>query len=167
MARGAADDVLFTVPPARFTAERKRVAAALRAAGASDAAKAVESRRKPSLALWAANQAARADRRGVDALIESVDRLTSPSGRGAGLRPALARQRDTLAALLEQARNAIASIDGRATPDVLARVQATLTAAAVDRGARAELRAGRLGEERAAPGFEVFERTTRAAPRRR
>jgi hypothetical protein len=81
---------------------------------------------------------------------------TSTPGRSTELRAALARQRDALTGLLEVARNAIASIDVRVTPELTSRVSATLTAAAVDREARTQLRAGRLSEERAAPGFEVF-----------
>ena len=157
MARRAPDDPLFVVPPARFTAERKRLAAELRARGDGPAARAIEELRKPTVALWAANQAARADRAGVDRLLQSVDRLkASTPGRSTELRATLARQREALTGLLEAARNAIASIGVRVTPELTARVSATLTAAAVDRAARAELRAGRLREERAAPGFEVF-----------
>jgi hypothetical protein len=167
MARRPPDDAMFVVPPARFTAERKRLAAELRAAGDGPAAKAMEKLRKPTLALWAANQAVRADRAGVDRLLQSVDRLqASSSGRSVDLRQALAHQRETLAALLAHARRALESIGARVTPEVTGRISATLTAAAVDRAARADLLAGRLTDERAAPGFEVFGDAPVARPRR-
>ena len=157
MARRPPDDPLFLVPPAQFTAERKRLAAELRARGDVPAARAIEKLRKPTVALWAANQAARADREGIDRLLQSVDRVkASTPARSTELRAALTRQREALAGLLEAARNAVTSSGVRVTPELTSRVSATLTAAAVDRAARADLRAGRLREERAAPGFEVF-----------
>src|SRR5688572_11586756 len=148
MARRPPDDPLFVVPPARFTAERKRLAADLRAQGDAAAARASERLRKPTVALWSANQAARADRAGVDRLVQSVDRVKAPK-RSADLRAALAHQRETLAALIGEAHKAVLSIGARVTPELTARISATLTAAAVDRDARAALRAGRLTEERA------------------
>src|SRR5687767_10580956 len=106
MARRPPDDPLFVVPPARFMAERRRLAAELRARGQNPAARAIEKLRKPTVALWAANQAARADRAGVDRLLQNVDRLKAPTpARSTELRAALARQREALAGLLEAARN--------------------------------------------------------------
>lgn len=155
--RSAPDDALFEAPPAEFTAARAALVRRLRESGRDDEARAIARRRKPSVALWAANQALRADRRAVDRLLESVERLkTAQTGNPADLRTALARQREALADLLGSARTSLGSTGARITPDLLGRVSATLLGAAVDPASRRELERGRLADERTAPGFDAF-----------
>jgi hypothetical protein len=153
----AVDDALYRVPPAEFTAARKRLVDRLRAAGAADAARAAAKLRKLTAALWAVNQAARRGRGDLTELLRSIDRLKLSRGKTpADLRASLARQRETLDNLLTVARAALASIDAPGTPATMARIAATLTAAAADPALRRDLTAGRLTEERTAPGFDVF-----------
>jgi hypothetical protein len=152
------DDALFEVRPAEFIAARTALVRRLREAGRDEAARAAARRRKPSVALWAANQALRADRGAVDRLRESVDRLRTAQTRNpADLRAALARQREALDDLLATARTSLGSIPVRVTPDLLGRISATLLGAAVDPASRRDFERGRLAEERTAPGFDAFE----------
>ena len=163
-----ADDALFDVPPAEFVRERNRLVARLRASGQGDDARALGRLRKPSVALWAANRAARSEPAAVARLIQAVDRVKAAQlGGRQDLRDAMESQRSTLDELIASARRAIGAAGARATPEVLVRVSATLLGAAIDANARADLRAGRLLDERAAPGFEAFGDAVASVPARR
>lgn len=159
MARAKRDDAsaaLFRVPPAEFVAARRRLVTELRAAKRDADAKAAARLRKPTVALWAANQAAHTNRHAVDALLDAVRRLKQAHlGRG-DLRGAIDAQRTALDGLTASAREQLGAIAHAATPEIVARVSATLLASAVDPGAHDALRAGQLTGERPAPGFEAF-----------
>src|SRR5919109_5022204 len=102
------DDSLFQVPPADFVAARKRLVAELRGRGLAAEARAAAELRKPSVALWTANQVVRADRNAVDRLVQAVDRLkTAQVTRPTDLREAIARQREAIDALMASARTAL------------------------------------------------------------
>jgi hypothetical protein len=163
----APDDELFTVAPAEFVRERHRVATRLRAGGRADDARAVARLRKPTVALWAANQAARGAAAAVGRLIQAVDRVKPAQLAGRqGLRDAMEAQRAALDELIAVARRAIGETGLRTNPELLGRVSATLLGAAIDAGARDDLRAGRLLDERPAPGFEAFGDAVASAPAR-
>lgn len=156
--RSLPDDALFVVPPAEFTATRNALVRRLRESGQDDVARAMARRRKPHVALWAANQALRADRRAVDRLLDSVARLkAAQSETPATMRPALGQQRAALDELLATARTSLDAVGARVTPDLLARISATLLGAAVDPASRNDVERGRLTEERQAPGFDAFD----------
>jgi hypothetical protein len=151
------DDALFRVSPADFVSARNRVVGALRAAGKRDEASAIARLRKPSPVLWATNQIARDATRVLDRLLEAVDRLKRAQLAGRDdLRAATDAQRSALETLIAAAREKLRAIGVRESPALLARVSATLLGAAVDPAVRDDLRAGRLTEERGAPGFEAF-----------
>ncbi|MBI2207749.1 MAG: hypothetical protein HYU41_28280 [Candidatus Rokubacteria bacterium] len=168
MARAKRDDAsaaLFRVPPAEFVAARRRLVTELRAAKRDADAKAARLR-KPTVALWAANQAAHTNRHAVDALLDAVRRLKQAHlGRG-DLRGAIDAQRTALDGLTASAREQLGAIAHAATPEIVARVSATLLASAVDPGAHDALRAGQLTGERPAPGFEAFGAGVVKAPTR-
>ena len=120
-----ADDSLFTVPPAAFTLERNRLVRTLRADGRADEAKTIARLRKPTVAVWAANQAARGEPAAVARLIQAVDRVKAAQlGGRQDLREAMESQRATLDELLGAARERITAEGVRVTPQVLVRLSA-------------------------------------------
>ena len=153
-------DDLYGLPLEDFVAERDALATRLRAADRAEEAKTVKAMRKPSVAIWAINHAARAHPEEVERLAAVGDRLEREqqemlAGEGpAELRAAdaerkrlIARLADAAAAALERAGSSPASHRDR--------IRNTLLAASVDADARARLRSGTLAEELTASGFET------------
>ena len=154
---------VYAVPPADFTRTRNARATALAKAGHRDAAEALRRLRRPPAPLWAVNQLARLDPKRLDAFIDAVAQLRrtqihDPRAVGDAMR----QQRATLDALLETARAHLVEHGLAAGPETLRRMSNTLQGAAVEREHADALRRGRLTEELAAPGFEVFAGTTPA-----
>lgn len=161
-------DELYALPLEEFTRARNDLVARLRKAHQGDAAEAVHSLRKPTLAVWTANLLARTRPDLVAELVEAGAFLRSVQQRAlAGREPqaevtaASGREREAVRALLAAARE---ELGGRATPQLLDRLSQTLRAAAVDPAAAAVLAAGRLAEELQTVGFGPLEAV---APRRR
>lgn len=116
---------------------------------------------KPSIPVWTANQLARREPGEVRALLRSAEELRKAqqralSGKGAAeLRDRLAEQRRAVRALARLGRDILAG-EGRSVSDaIVERIATTLDAAALDEGARFQLRAGRLTEELAPAGFDA------------
>src|SRR5262245_16113077 len=65
-------DALYTAPLGDFIAERKRLAAELRAAGEQDAANQLGRRRRPTTSAWTVNQLYRHARDAFDALLAAA-----------------------------------------------------------------------------------------------
>jgi hypothetical protein len=148
---------VYAVPPADFTRTRNAKAAALAKAGQREAAAALRRLRRPAATLWAVNQLGRLDARRLDAFIDAVARLRRTQLRDPqAVGEAVQHQRATLDALLEVARTHLAENGLGAGPEALRRISSTLQGAAVDSRHADDLRHGRLTEELAAPGFEVF-----------
>jgi hypothetical protein len=159
---------LLAVPPAEFTAARKRLAAQLRHNGHADEARLVAKLRKPSAPLWAVNRLAATDAKGVRALTEAVAHLRRSQLRDPrAAAEALGAQRAALEALVARGRDVLAGAGLTATPQTLRRLSDTLMGAAVDRGHTDALRRGELTEELPAPGFEAFSGARVPAPRLR
>jgi hypothetical protein len=141
-------DALFTVPPAEFVATRDRIAKQLRDTGEADAARDVRSLRRPTTAVWAANQAVRRRPDLVAALLAAGDGLRDaaerPTAEQAGDLRALTRQRraalDALTGVALDAAGGVAPAGG-ALRDA---VEATLDGAALEGDARPQFLAGRL-----------------------
>jgi len=145
------------VPPADFTRTRNARAAALAKAGEPEAAAALRKLRRPAATLWAANQLARMDRKRLDAFIAAVAGLRRTQLRDPRAVPeAVQQQRAALDALVDAARAHLTEHGLNAGPAALGRISSTLQGAAVDPKLTDDLRHGRLTEELAAPGFEVF-----------
>lgn len=156
---------LFAVPPRDFVRERNAIAARLRAAGRAAEAAEVQRRAKPSIALWAVNQAARRDAPAVAELLASIDRLGRGTSDPGEVRAAIAGERRAIDALQRAASAALIAAQIRGSTDVVRRVATTIRGAAADRAGRDELREGRLTREWEAPGFEVLTGATRPALR--
>lgn len=156
-------DEVYAVPPADFTRTRNARAAALAKAGHRDAAEALRKLRRPAAPLWAVNQLARLDPRRLEAFIDAVAQLRRTQIRDPrAVGDAMRQQRAALDALLETARAHLAEHGLAAGQETLRRMSNTLQGAAVAREHTEDLRRGRLIEEMAAPGFEVFAGTTPA-----
>src|SRR5258706_12248027 len=143
--------------PSDFTRVRAALVRKLRSAGQDSIAKAVSQRRKPTVAVWALNQAARKAPGHVQTFLSALDRVKRAQLRQPdNLAPASESMRAAAARLVGDARNSL-EISGTAwTPSLLRRVADTLRGAASDPGQRDQLLHGRLTDELTAPGFDVF-----------
>jgi hypothetical protein len=152
-------DRLYGLPPEEFVAARGELAQRLRGDGDGTAAKRVAALRRPTVAAWAVNQAARRRPDLVRDLIETGERLRQAqrralSGlRGDALRTAGSDRRIAIDRLVAVAAAALEESDRspEAHRDAIA---ASLQAASIDERAAAAVRAGTLDRELAAPsGF--------------
>jgi hypothetical protein len=166
-------DTLFALPPAEFTAARNDLVKRLKAAGQSEAAADVGALRKPTVPVWTVNQLAREDPKAVDALLSAGGKLRSAQEAALGgnqegdlVREATAAERDALRALIQRARQLLASADMAASASVLERVSSTLRAAATDPAAGELVARGRLDEELDPTGFGALA-GMKTSPRRR
>jgi hypothetical protein len=147
-------DGLYGAPLERFVAERGELVRTLRQQGEREEAARVARLRKPSVAAWAVNQLVRTQPQSVAELFEAGDALrdahrtaTSGSGDGSTLRTASQRERAAVDLLLQAARGLLTSEGHELSPAIIDRVADTLRAAALDTGARALVRDGRLERE--------------------
>jgi hypothetical protein len=161
----ASIDDLFAVPPTEFTQARNALVKDLRAKGKTDEAKRAAALRRPTAALWVANQLARTSPDDVKALIDSAERMRRAHAHGGGdeLRDAMREQREATQAITRAAEQAAREIGAHANLDLLRRVQETAQAAAAS--APDALRSGTLEEELAPVGFEALAGTHVAAPK--
>jgi hypothetical protein len=89
-------------------------------------------------------------------------------GKGVSeLQDRLTEQRQAVRALARLGRHILADEGRPASDAIVERIAKTLDAAALDEGARFQLRAGRLTEELEPPGFEALVGLTPARPPRR
>ena len=148
-------DRLYALPLERFTAERDALARELRGSD-REAADEVRRLRKPTVSAWAINNLAGRQRQSVNALLEAGQRLRAAQedaltgGGGAELRQATAREREIVKHLVDRAEEILGE---RAGPAVLARVRATLHAAASDDEVRAAIEGGRLTRDHSPAGL--------------
>jgi hypothetical protein len=150
---------LYGLPPEEFVAARDQLARQLRKDGDGVAARRVGGLRRPTVAAWAVNQAARRRPELVTDLIEAGERLRQAqrralSGlRGGALRTAGAERRTAVERLVAEATG-ILEENGRSPDAHRDAIAATLQAASVDEAIAAVVRAGTLDREVAAPtGF--------------
>jgi hypothetical protein len=142
-------DELYAVDPSDFVSTRKSVAARLRDAGDRDAAKEIQSARRPTKAAWILNQLARRHPDIVETLLDRGRDLRAAqqravTGRPDELRAATSAQREALGA----ARDAAERIAGAgATEAVRTQIGDTLLAASADDDVGEQLRRGRLVHE--------------------
>jgi hypothetical protein len=135
-------DSLFAAAPAKFIEERKRIVAALKAAGRKDEAKAVEKIPRPSVPVWVVNQIARRDPETVRRLGAITERLQSAAGAEYGA--AATEHRQVLGVLRDQANEILTEAGHEAGAQIVQRVVANLRAAAGNAETRATLEHGRL-----------------------
>jgi hypothetical protein len=139
---------LHQVPLASFVDERKRLSAALRAAGDEAGAARIAKHPKPPTSVWVVNQLYWQARDAFDALLTAAARL-----RG-GDRGAAPAHRDALATLRRIAVHLLRDAGYAVSDETLRRLMATLAAIAAA-GDFAPDTPGALSADRDPPGFET------------
>jgi hypothetical protein len=167
-----ARDRLYGVPPDEFTAARADLARELRSGGRREDAAAVQKLRRPSVAAWSVDQAARADPHQVERLFASGAALTdaqsgaSSSGGGNDVRSATQRRR----ALVDELTDAALAFAAAVSPNAETHrdaISATWEAASVDPEVQPAVAGGWLDKELPRPsGFGTFAPADRAQPER-
>jgi hypothetical protein len=149
---------LFRAPPDQFTAVRNRLVAELRRAGDTSAAAAISRLPRPTVVVWAINQAAHDNRAAVHRLLTTADQLKRAQlGRAVTDVPVSAKAyQEAVAALVEKSLAHVADTSHPATAAARNRLTGTLLAAATDPALREQLREGRLTREHTAAGFDIF-----------
>ncbi|HEY5921358.1 MAG TPA: hypothetical protein VIV11_06795 [Kofleriaceae bacterium] len=139
---------LYQAPNSQFVAERKRLAADLKAAGDAAGAKRLADRKRPTVSAWVVNQLYWHARDAFDEMLATAEQLRKGHLKAsAAHREAIAKLRKRAAALLEDSGHA-------ATEATLRRVTTTLSALAATGGFDPDL-PGTLAADRDPPGFEA------------
>lgn len=149
---------LYGLPLEEFTKARDTLAKDLRGAGKKEAAEEVKALRKPSVAVWAANQAARRRPQDAKRLVQAGAELRKAQRGVVGgadptqLRAATRAHRQLVEELTETAREALGE-RGAVSASVVTRVAQTLRGASIDKDASKALQAGTLAEDVEQTGF--------------
>jgi hypothetical protein len=158
----AALAALYQLPLEQFVATRDQLARRLRAAGDRATARQVAGLRRPPVSAWAANQLAHAAPNAVAELLEAgaalrqaqQDALAGQPGAARQLRTATAHLRAAITRLSARAETLLVRAGHAASDATLARLAATLQAAATgDESTRAALAQGRLPGDLDPAGF--------------
>ncbi|MGE0395221.1 MAG: hypothetical protein AB7T06_00740 [Kofleriaceae bacterium] len=139
---------LFQVPHGEFVAERKRLAAELKAAGDKMAASRLSRLQRPPVTAWAVNQLYWHARDAVDALFELAARLR------AGDLSATTAHREALAKLRKRAEAMLSDAGHGTNEATLRRIALTLSAVAAA-GTWMPDAPGMLSADRDPPGFDA------------
>ena len=144
---------LSHVPPEEFVKARDALVRQLRERGENEEAKRIAALRRPSTALWVANQLGGRAAKDVDALIDSTGRARKAQLHGGtdALRDAMHGQREALHRLMAEAQKSAAEIGATLTPELQRRIQDTLQTAATS--APDALLQGAIEHELSAAGF--------------
>jgi hypothetical protein len=158
----AALAALYRLPLEQFVATRDQLVRRLRAAGDRVTARQVAGLRRPPVSAWAANQLAHAAPNAVAELLEvgaalrqaQQDALAGQPGAARQLRTATAHLRAAITRLSSRAETLLLRAGHAASDATLARLAATLQAAATgDEATRAALAQGRLPGDLDPAGF--------------
>jgi hypothetical protein len=158
----AALAALYQLPLEQFVPSRDQLARRLRAAGDRATARQVAALRRPPVSTWAANQLAHAAPNAVAELLEAgaalrqaqQDALAGQPGAARRLRTATAHLRAAITRLSQRAEVLLVRAGHAASNTTLARLAATLQAAATgDEATRAALAQGRLPGDLDPAGF--------------
>jgi hypothetical protein len=158
----AALAALYRLPLEQFVATRDQLVRRLRAAGDRDRARQVAALRRPPVSAWAANQLAHAAPNAVAELLEvgaglrqaQQDALAGQPGAARQLRTATTHLRAAITRLSTRAETLLVRSGHAASDATLARLAATLQAAATgDAATRAALAQGRLAGDLDPAGF--------------
>jgi hypothetical protein len=137
---------LYVLPLSEFTASRDRLAQQLRAEGRDDEADIVAKLRKPSVAAWALNLAARAQPDVVEQLLESHQRLRLADSNQT-LHDASLLRTAAVTTLTDAAVSELQERGQAVSGQTRDRVNRTLLAVATDSQGEADLAAGTLSRE--------------------
>ena len=152
MQRMSFDDAvaaLYQTPHAEFVAERKRLAAELKAAGDKAGAAKLGKLSRPTISAWTVNQLWWQARDDFDALFESADKLRKGDLRASG------EHRELMSKLRQRASAILSDAGHAATEGTLRRVTTTLAALAASGGFDPDP-PGALSGDRDPPGFEAI-----------
>src|SRR5829696_7854587 len=164
---------LYQLPLEQFVATRDQLARRLRAEGDRDTARQVAALRRPPVSAWVANQLASAAPNAVAELLDAgaalrqaqQDALAGQPGAARRLRTATAHLRAAITRLSTRAETLLARSGHAASDATLARLAATLQAAATgDEPTRASLAQGRLPGDLDPAGFGLDLGTAPAEP---
>ena len=147
-------DRLYAVSLEEFTAERNRLAAALKDSGDADAAQRVKKLGKPSVAAWTLNQLARGNAEEIGDLYatrESLERASS----AAELRELSSRRRDLVARLSDLAKQVLNDSSHGASHATVEKISQALLLGGTDEEQEL-LRRGRLTREPTGSDLDVF-----------
>ncbi len=144
----AALEELYQAPHGTFVAERKRLAAELKSAGAKDGAARLAKRARPSISAWVVNQLWWHARDAFTKLLATAAQL-----REGDLSPAR-DHRDAITKLRTRAASMLTDAGHTATESTLRRVTQTLSAIAAT-GSWEPDSAGTLTADRDPPGFDA------------
>lgn len=140
---------LYQVPIADFLAERKRLAAELRAEGDEVGAAQIAKRPKPLTSVWAVNHLYWHARDGFDGMLATAARV-----RAGDVRAAKAHY-DAIAALRTRAASILTDAGHSASDATLRRIATTLAAIAAAGGFEPDP-PGALAADRDPPGFDAL-----------
>jgi len=140
---------LYHAPHEAFVAERKRLAAELKASGDAAGAQRLAKLARPSISAWAVNQLFWHERATFQKMFESAAELR------AGKLAAREAHRQAMATLSARARKLLAAGGHAASEGTVRRVEATLAGLAAAGGFAPEPE-GALTKDRDPPGFEAF-----------
>ena len=158
----AALAALYRLPLEQFVATRDQLARRLRAAGDRVTARQVAALRRPPVSAWVANQLAHAAPNALEELLEvgaalrqaQQDALAGQPGAARQLRTATTHLRAAITRLSARAETLLVRSGHAASDATLARLAATLQAAATgDAATRAALAQGRLAGDLDPAGF--------------
>jgi hypothetical protein len=158
----AALAALYQLPLEQFVATRDQLARRLRAAGDRATARQVAALRRPSVSAWATNQLAHAAPNAIAELLDvgaalrqaQQDALVGQPGAARQLRTATAHLRAAITRLSTRAETLLVRSGHAASDATLARLAATLQAAATgDEATRTALAQGRLPGDLDPAGF--------------
>jgi len=140
---------LYRAPHEAFVAERKRLAAELKASGDATGAQRLSKLARPTISAWAVNQLFWHERATFQKLFESAAELR------AGKLTARDAHRQAVATLSARARKLLAEGGHAVSEGTVRRVEATLAGLAAAGGFAPEPD-GALTKDRDPPGFEAF-----------
>jgi hypothetical protein len=169
----AALAALYQLPLEQFVATRDQLARRLRAAGDRVTARQVAALRRPPVSAWTANQLAHAAPNALAELLDAgaalrqaqQDALAGRPGAARQLRTATAQLRAAITRLSTRAETLLVRSGHAASDATLARLAATLQAAATgDEATRAALAQGRLPGDLDPAGFGLEVGSTPAEP---
>lgn len=155
MAKHDDADPLRSVPPRYFVRARNALAEEVARKGKAAEARRIRRLPRPNPVVWALNTVANRSR-AVPELADAAEQLRGAQLGEGDLRAATGRYRGALEPLVRAATERLREAGIRVSATLERRLQSTLLAAVTDRGLRADLAAGRLAEEHAAPGFDVL-----------
>lgn len=150
-------DELYALPPGEFIAARDALVKEHK--GDKSLSATIKAMRKPSVAAWAVNLLVRRESEQIDQMVAVGEALReAQEGMDAAQLRELTKQRRALThAVAGRARGLVTQEGQRLTPATLEQIEATLTAAMIDRDAAKAVRSGLLVQTLTATGVDAVD----------